>query len=183
MKIIAGRFKGRIIKMPEGIRPTSNKVREALFEILKNKIQGSVFLDLYCGSGAIGIEAFSRGAKAVTFVDNDFRCINVLKDNLSKLGILDMCNIYRRDVVKGIEDLRSRIGQRFDIIFMDPPYYKDMARNTLIAFSDYDILAPNVLAVIELSKRDFLPDEIAMFKKARVSQYGDTKLEFYCLKC
>lgn len=181
MKIIAGKFKGRIIRMPKGIRPSSNKVREALFEILKNRIQGSVFLDLYCGSGAIGIEAFSRGAEDVTFVDKDFRCISVLKDNLSEAGILDSSSIYRKDAAKVIQDL-SKSGKRFDIIFMDPPYYKDMAKNTLIALSDYDILAPNVLVIAELSKRDFLPDEIGRFKKIRVSQYGDTKLEFFGLE-
>ena len=74
MRIIAGKFKGRTIDMPKGIRPTSDKVREALFEILKNKIVGARFLDLYCGSGAVGIEAFSRGANSIALVDNNLRC-------------------------------------------------------------------------------------------------------------
>ena len=79
MKIIAGKFKGRIIEMPDSIRPTSDKVREALFEILKARIEGARFLDLYCGSGAMGIEALSRGAKKTVFVDNDHGCISILK--------------------------------------------------------------------------------------------------------
>jgi len=177
MHIIGGQFKGRVIEMPKGIKPTSNKAREALFEILKAKIEGSSFLDLYCGSGAIGIEALSRGAKSVTFSDNNPNCIKILKKNLAQLDILNqsIVNIYHKDALKALE----AHGEPFDVIFLDPPYYKDIAKNTLMAISNYDILARNTLIVIEIYKKDILPEEIGNLKKFRTSTYGDTKLEFF----
>jgi len=180
MRIIGGKFKGRTIAMPKGIRPTSDKVREALFEILKARIKDSSFLDLYCGGGAIGIEAFSRGAKGTTFVDNGAKCISVLRKNLAQLDILDSSciNIYNKDAIKlpGIFQPKSAV---FDIVFLDPPYYRDIAKNTLIAISNCDILARNAILVAEVYKKDILPEEIGILKKFRTSRYGDTNLEFY----
>lgn len=180
MRIIAGKFKGRTIDMPKGIRPTPQKVREALFEILKNRLEGASFLELYCGSGAIGIEAFSRGAENVTFVDNDAKCIGILKKNLRQLDIMDSStlNIYNMDAIKALGEIKKSCLP-FDIVFLDPPYYKDIAKNTLIALSDYDILTCNALVVAEVYKKDILPEEFGRFKKIRTSNYGDTKLEFF----
>ena len=180
MHIIGGQFKGRVIEMPKSIKPTSNKAREALFEILKVRIEGSRFLDLYCGSGAIGIEALSRGAKSVTFLDNNPNCIKILKKNLTQLDILNssIVNIYHKDVLKALETIRTH-ERPFDIIFLDPPYYKDIAKNTLMAISNYDILARNTIIAAEIYKKDILPEEIGTLKKFRTSIYGDTKLEFY----
>lgn len=180
MRIIGGEFKGRVIDMPRQIRPTSDKAREALFEILKPRIEGASFLDIYCGSGAIGIEAFSRGAKGIDFIDNNPICINKLKKNLAGLGIMDTSsiNIYNMDALLALRHLEEN-SRLYDIIFMDPPYYRDIARNALIALSNYAILTPNVVIVAETHKKDVLPEEIGMLAKARVSRYGDTKLEFF----
>ena len=166
--------------MPEGIRPTSNKAREALFEILKDRIEGADFLDLYCGSGAMGIEAFSRGAKSATFVDASFKCTKVLEKNLTKMDILDLSsiNIYTRDSFEVLEEF-ERKNCRFDLIFLDPPYHKDMAKNTLIALSNYDILARNAIVIAEIYKKENLPEEVGRLKKVRTSKYGDTILEFF----
>ena len=127
MKIIAGRFKGRVIQMPKGIRPTSDKVREAFFEIVKGRIEGADFLDLYCGSGAVGIEALSRGAKSITFVDNGFRCVAALKKNLAQLDILGLStiNIYKKEALKALEAFKG-LSRSFDIVFLDPPYHRGM---------------------------------------------------------
>ncbi|MBU1062155.1 MAG: 16S rRNA (guanine(966)-N(2))-methyltransferase RsmD [Candidatus Omnitrophica bacterium] len=183
MRIIAGKFKGRVIEMTKGTRPTSDKVREALFEILKNRIVGARFLDLYCGSGAVGIEAFSRGAKNITFVDNNLRCIAALKENLNQLDIKELysIHIYKKEVLKALEEF-NRLSMTFDVIFLDPPYYKDMARNTLIALSNYDILPPNTVVVAEVYKKEILPETIGFLEKTRISTYGDTKLEFFINK-
>ncbi len=180
MRIIAGKFKGRVIGMPKGIRPTSDKVREALFEILKDRIEGASFLDLYCGSGAMGIEAFSRGAKSVIFADASFKCTKVLKENLTKLDILDLSNIdiYARDSFKVLREFEKE-SCCFDLVFLDPPYYKDMAKNTLIALSNYDILARNAIVIAEIYKKENLPEEVGRLKKVRTSKYGDTILEFF----
>jgi len=180
MKIIGGDFKGRAIKMPPGIRPTSDKVREALFEILKDRIEGVNFLDLFCGSGAIGIEALSRGAGAASFVDNNPRVISVLKKNLSLLDLSDpsMINIYKKGAVEALADIQ-RVGSLFDIVFIDPPYGKDMAKNNLIAISRCDILARNAMIVAEIYKKEILPESIGSLTKIRTSRYGDTMLEFF----
>ena len=177
MKVIGGKFKGRIIAMPKGIRPTSGKVREALFEILKPRMEDASFLDLYCGSGAIGIESISRGTQSVTFVDNSPGCISLLKKNIASLGILNRSSIdiYHMDAIRAL----SSISRHFDIVFLDPPYYKDMAKNTLIAISNYDILARNAVVVIEAYKKDDLPEKVGSLTRFRTAKYGDTKLEFY----
>ena len=179
MKIIAGGYKGRIIEMPDGIRPTSDKVRESLFEILKNRIEGASFLDLYSGSGAIGIEALSRGAKKVVFVDNNRNCIPVLKANLAKLGVSESSyDIYSKDCLNSLRALQ-RAGGYFDIVFLDPPYYMGLAKNTLIELAGCDILTPNALVIAEVFKKEGLPEESGVFKKIRSSKYGDTLLEFF----
>lgn len=180
MRIIAGKFNGRSIAMPEGIRPTSNKVREALFEILKDDIKGASFLDLYCGSGAMGIEAFSRGARDITFVDTSFKCMKILKKNLSQLAILDLSSIYilKMDAIRAL-GVFGRLPRSFDIVFFDPPYYKAMAKNTLIALSNYDILTRNAIVIAEIYKKERLPEKVGLLRKIRASKYGDTKLEFY----
>ena len=180
MRIVGGEFKGRIIRMPKGIRPTSDKVREALFEILKGSLEGASFLDLYCGSGAVGIEAFSRGAKSITFVDNDFKCINTLKKNLGIVGIssLSSIDIYREDALKALKGFKG-LSAPFDVVFLDPPYHKAIAKNTLIAISNCDILARNAIIAAEVYKKEDMPEEAGLLKRSRTSLYGDTKLEFY----
>ena len=179
MRIIAGEYKGRTIEMPNGIRPTSDKVREALFDILKSRMEGAIFLDLYCGSGAIGIEAISRGASHITFVDNNNNCISVLNKNIAKLGIQKaMYDIYNKDCLKGIKEL-SGAGKLFNIVFLDPPYYKDLAKNTLIELSKCDILTPYAAVVAEVFKKEALPEEIGALRKTRSYKYGDTILEVF----
>lgn len=180
MRIIGGKFRGRTIEMPKVIRPTSDKVREALFEILKNRINGSVFLDLYCGSGAMGIEALSRGAGRVSFVDSSPRNITIVRKNLTSLGLSDVScfNIYKKDALKVLLDFKES-GLKFDIIFLDPPYHNDMAKNSLIAISNYDILARNTIIVAEIYKKEGLPESVGSLKKIRSSRYGDTMLEFF----
>lgn len=165
--------------MPDGIRPTSDKVRESLFEILKNRIDGSSFLDLYSGSGAVGIEALSRGAKKVVFVDNNRNCNSILKANLAKLGVPEsLYDIYNKDCINGIKVLQGS-GNCFDTVFLDPPYYRDLAKNTLIELSGCAILTPNALVIAEVFKKEGLPEESGVFKKIRSSKYGDTLLEFF----
>ena len=179
MKIVAGEYKGRIIDMPDGIRPTSEKAREALFEILKDRIKGARFLDLYCGSGAMGIEALSRGAEKAAFIDNNHNCISILKRNLTKLGTpQDLYDIYNKDCLNSLKALQ-RAESYFDTVFLDPPYYTDLAKNTLIELSGCDILTPNALVIAEVFKKEGLPEESGVFKKIRSSKYGDTLLEFF----
>ena len=147
MRIIAGKLKGRVLKIPRGIRPTSQKVREALFSILGNRIIDGVVLDLFAGSGALGIEALSRGAKSATFVDNNRKCVQTIKVNLELCGLssFQSSSLRRKERdekieirVLSMEALKAirffeRKGERFDLIFLDPPYYYEaVAKNVLI---------------------------------------------------
>ncbi len=179
MKIIAGEYKGRIIEMPGGIRPTSDKVRESLFEILKGRIGGAAFLDLYCGSGAVGTEALSRGAEKAAFIDNKPDCVSTLKRNLDKLNIpKTLYEIYNEDCINIL--CRGGFQTRpYDIVFLDPPYHIGLAKNTLIELSGCDILTPNAVIIAEVFKKEALPEELGVFRKTRSYKYGDTLLEFY----
>ncbi|MFH1577556.1 MAG: RsmD family RNA methyltransferase [Candidatus Omnitrophota bacterium] len=135
MRIISGRFKGRIIGFPKGIRPTQDKVREALFNILGD-ISGLSFLDLYAGSGSVGLEAISRGARRVVFVEKHRECLVKIKQNLATVGLsLKRCpglpnmleyRVIGRDAAKALEQLHVRQVEKFEIVFLDPPYDKGL---------------------------------------------------------
>ena len=180
MQIISGRFKGKVIKLPKGIRPTQNKVRKAVFDILGD-IEEFSFLELFAGSGVIGLEALSQGASEVVFVEKDKRCTRIIKENLlflapeaPKRGVL----ILSMDVLRAIPLLFHR-KQKFDIIFLDPPYYGGKAKKTLQSLRAYDILSDNGFCVCQHYKKDILGQEIdnlALFKQSR---FGDTSLSLY----
>lgn len=162
--------------MPGGLRPTQNKVRKALFDILGD-VEGLSFLELFSGTGAVGIEALSQGAKEAVFVENDRGCLKILKDNLSVLA----SGAYRllpMDSSLAIRELARR-RSRFDIIFLDPPYYQDIAKKTLQMLGAYDILAPNGFIVVQHFKKENLPAELGDLTLFKQSRYADTALSFY----
>ncbi len=175
MRIIGGEYKSRSIVMPKGVemRPTQDKVREALFNILGD-ITGKKVLELFAGSGAFGIEAISRGAVSVTFVDNNFRCVQTIKSNLGSLCVPDSrYNIIRVDALKFPAKL-AQSREKYDIIFLDPPYYLDMAKKCLINIDSYDIVAPVGLVIVEHFKKDALGAELERFVFLDERRYGDT---------
>jgi len=176
MRIISGKYKGRVIKMPKGVRPTQNKVRKALFDILGD-IEGLTVLELFAGSGAVGIEALSHGAKKVIFVENGPDCIKALKTNLASLLIAED-SLLVSDVSLAIKRL-AEDRKKFDLIFLDPPYHQELVKKTLQTLGAYDILAPVGFIVVQHFKKDNLPDnsgDLVLFKQAK---YGDTNLSFY----
>ena len=191
MRIISGVYKGRLIKMPKGIRPSRDKVRKALFDILGD-IEGLSFLELFAGSGAIAIEALSQGVKEVVLIERDPECIKIIKDNFSLLDYAGY-TLIPLEVPQALNRL-SKAGRRFDLIFMDPPYYPvrhnppqadvisngaSQAKKTLQILTSYDILTPSGFIVVEHFKKDNLPDilgDLVLFRRAR---YGDTALSFY----
>ena len=178
MRIISGKYKGRLIKMPKGIRPTQNKVRKALFDILGD-IKGLSFLELFAGSGAVGIEALSKGAKEVVFVEEDRRCVEQIKENLKLIGLLSY-PVMALDIAKALKNLAEK-KKNFDIVFLDPPYYEGLAKKTLQTLGACDIVAPNGFVIVQHFKKDDLPEasgDLVLFKQAK---YGDTVLSFY--KC
>ena len=175
MRIIGGEFKSRSIAMPKGVqmRPTQDKVREALFNILGDII-GKKILELFAGSGAFGIEAISRAAARATFVDNSFRCIQTIKSNLRSLGVPDSkYNIVKADALKFPAKI-VRACEKYDIIFLDPPYYRDMAKKCLINIDSYDIVSPVGLVIVEHFKKDALGAELERLVFVDERRYGDT---------
>ncbi len=180
MRIIGGIYKSRLVEMPRGvdIRPTQDRVREAIFNILAPTMAGSSVLDLYAGSGASGLEALSRGAKRAVFIDSNPRCVNTIRRNIENLGIKGKsARVIRGDSVKALKSLEET-GEKFDIVFLDPPYYKDIAKNCLINISIYDILAPIHRIVVEHHKKDILKD-ISGILAIDERIYGDTVISIF----
>ena len=185
MRITSGLLKSRTIKEPRNIRPTQDKVRKALFDTLQAKVPDSCFLELFAGSGAVGIEALSNGAKEVIFVEKDRRCCKVIQDNLGQLGLMtkpkrlpENVSILATDSFKAI-DFFDKNNKRFDIVFLDPPYYMDLAKKALQKLSACDILAPHGLIVAEHNKRDILDSCIGDLTCFKQKRYGDKFLSFY----
>lgn len=180
MRIIGGEYRSRLISMPKGVemRPTQDRIRESVFNLLGD-ISGSMCLDLFAGSGAYGLEAISRGASRVTFVENNFKCVQTIKENLGSLNI--DANIY--DIIKAnalsIMPRLEKEGVRYDIVFMDPPYYKDMARKCLINVDSYDILSHIALVMVEHFKKDTLVSDLKTLILHKERQYSDTLISIF----
>ncbi len=193
MRVIAGRFKGQRLTMPKGIRirPSSQILKAALFSILGEKIIDAYFLELFAGSGNIGIEALSRGAKQVIFADNQRLCIKTIEDNLKHLGIGHCYTIAKQDLNRQVGavllfldaertiELLYQNKQKFDFVFLDPPYGEDKLKNCLIKIGQYDILKPHSFVISEHNKRESLPYLFAGLKVSLTKRYGDSALSFY----
>lgn len=182
MRVIAGTAKGRRLIAPEGIdtRPVTSKIKEALFSIWQMEIADAKFLDLFAGSGSIGIEAMSRGAEKVVFVEKDWRAVNVIKQNLSICKFKEGCQVYRDDVFRRIERLKED-GDTFDIIYLDPPFTVDeIFLPVLEALSRGEILADEGVIAIRTKKKKEMPDAIGVLKKFKEKTYGLSSVHFYC---
>jgi 16S rRNA (guanine(966)-N(2))-methyltransferase RsmD len=180
MRIIGGIYRSRLISMPKNadIRPTQDKVRQAIFNMLGD-MEGSRVLELFAGSGAIGIEAISRGAGHATFVDNDRSCTDTIRANLRSLGIRECSyDIIRGNALETVARL-SGGGMLFNIIFLDPPYHKDLARNCLIRLDECDILAPGGLVIVEHFKKDPLTADLCGLIIEKEKRYGDIIVSIY----
>jgi 16S rRNA (guanine(966)-N(2))-methyltransferase RsmD len=182
MRIISGKFKGHILKVPKGvgIRPTSEKVKKALFDILGPAVSGASFLELFAGSASVGLEARSRGASRVLLVENNRICVKTIRENLAKLKLLREPDVLLLPVdVQEAWELLSRQGERFDFIFLDPPYAQGHLKNCLIKITQYDILNPRSYVIAEHGKEQILPQGLAKLKLMFTRRYGDSALSFY----
>jgi 16S rRNA (guanine966-N2)-methyltransferase len=179
MRIISGRMGGRDLgAVPEGVRPTSDRVRESLFSVL-GSIDGLRVLDLFAGTGALGLEAFSRGAKEVVFVERSRRVIRALRVRLDALGIDEpgVVRILALDAKRAIERLGQDRGDGFDLVFLDPPYEEGDRVGTLTALFAAGILREHARVVVEGPKRHPLP-ALAGVRVLDERDYGDTKLSW-----
>lgn len=176
MRIISGKYKGRTIKIPPGIRPTQGKVRKAVFDILGD-LKGLSFLELFAGSGAVGLEALSAGAREVVFVEQDKSCAASIRENLSlwqRAGWRILC----LRVISAIRYFKRK-GEKFDIIFLDPPYYQDIPKKILQTLAGYDILAAYGLVMVQHYRQEILPKNIGDLRLIKQASYGDSWLTCY----
>ena len=187
MRIIAGKFKGRRLKTPKGtaVRPTADRVKESLFRILSEQVIDANFLDLCAGTGNIGLEALSQGARFATFVDSNYHSVRIIESNL------EMCGFHRRhprvqlihlDAQKALTRLGKR-NAKFDLIYFDPPYASKIYESCVKQIAEAELLSPAGLLVIEHGKvqeadwtESLIPDELVLNRQER---YGDTVLSFY----
>lgn len=174
MKVISGKYKGRNLLgyNIDGTRPTMDRVKESIFSMLQSKINDSICLDLFAGSGNLGIEALSEGAKCCYFVDHNKKAISVLKENINNIGI-DNCFIVYNDYLKALDSFNVK----FDIIFLDPPYNSNYIEKSIDKIIDNDLLSEFGLIVCESDSIDRIvyPDCLEVVKDKK---YGDKYVVF-----
>jgi 16S rRNA (guanine(966)-N(2))-methyltransferase RsmD len=176
MRIIAGANKGRVLKAPSwhGLRPTSDKLRETLFNIVAPQIENARVLDLFAGSGAVALEALSRGASAATCVESDRRAVRLIEENRERCGETDRCAIIRDTVERALDGPLP--GGPFDLIVLDPPYdFADMEHVLIGAAAQR---APGAILVLEHASR-VVPPQSTGLAPARTVRSGDSSLTFY----
>lgn len=177
MRVITGEFKGRKLDTPIGndIRPTSDKVKESIFNILMNDVYGRVFCDLFSGTGSLGIEALSRGARRCYFCDSARDSVNLTKANIKK------CNAESRSVVILADFVRalSRIDEKVDVFILDPPYRAGIYEKCLQQIDYLDLLSPEGIILAEHGAADHLPDSVGRLTKVREKRYGKTMISIY----
>jgi 16S rRNA (guanine(966)-N(2))-methyltransferase RsmD len=184
MRIIAGEFRSRRLQTPRGLhtRPTSDRLRETLFNIIGPRIQGARFADLFAGSGAVGLEAVSRGAGFVWFAEKAPPALAAIRANLTALKLVGNYAIEDRGVSRLLQSMQKAARADVDIVFLDPPYEADdeyrLALETL-ARPHAAILAPNALVIAEHSRKQPLPVSVGALERVRVLQQGDAALSFY----
>jgi len=175
MRIIAGELRGRHLKAVEGIntRPTSDKVKGAIFNVLGDKLIDSRVLDLFAGTGNLGIEALSRGAYETVFVEKNFSAFKIIQQNLEQLGISQKSKLLLMDAFKFVHRYPDEV---FDLIFLDPPYRQALIPKVLLTLKEYSYLTPDGVIVAETAKDEELTGDIYPFEIRKTGEYGDTKV-------
>lgn len=181
LRVISGDAKGRHLKVPAGnqIRPTSDKVRESLFNIIgPENTADSVYLDLFAGSGAVGIEAISRGARFVTMVDNNVRHIKAIKDNIKTCGFHQSCEVIYGDVISFL-DRSAKGGRSYNIVFADPPYNYNNWPTLLSKIINNVKISGYGFIILEHSSKVSMPEQLTDLEVYGRYVYGDTTLTVY----
>jgi 16S rRNA (guanine(966)-N(2))-methyltransferase RsmD len=183
MRVIAGKYRSRTLRSLKGqaLRPTSDHLRETLFNILGPAVEGATFVDLYAGTGAVGIEALSRGARAAIFVERHAPAATLIRRNLESLGIGGAGEILGVDVLRGLKQLGARHAHA-QFVFLDPPYAAAEEYESALAYlGESPLLAPGGRVIAEHLRKRALPERSGELELARVVEQGDAALSFYRL--
>lgn len=177
LKIIAGEYRGRVLKTPEGkqVRPSSGLLRGVIFNVLGDFVAGKKVLDIYAGSGALGIEALSRGAAEVTMVEADRATVGLISQNLELLKVQDKARVIIQDALEFI----SSSGGKYDIILADPPYLANVSSQILDLISKHDLLAPGGILVIQHHRAEKIVSETEKLVLWKNKRHGKSSVEFY----
>ncbi len=179
MRVIAGRLRGATIRTPDtdAVRPTYDRVRESLFSIIEPHVGGASVLDLFAGSGSLGIECLSRGADSVTFVESDRSVLEVVRTNLDALELQAESRTVRGDAIRLLK--RGLPGAPFDIVFVDPPYASGLAVEALTLLGGSTLLSDDVLVIVEYETGRPPPESAGRLSLVRTKTYGTTEVGFY----
>ncbi len=180
MRITSGKLKNRVVLSREGFdtRPTLERIKESIFSIIYDKVIDAKFLDLYSGTGNMSFEALSRGAKRAIMIEKDYEALNVIIDNVTRFKLEKDCRAYKNDSLRAIEILKRK-NEKFDIIFMDPPYKENLTTKTLEKLSEFDILEQDGIIICEHANYEKLDDKIMNLVKYDEREYNKKIISFF----
>jgi len=181
MRITGGQARGRLLARVKGslIRPTSDRVREAIFDLIGHQLEGECVLDLFAGTGSLGLEALSRGASKALFVDYSSKAIQIIRKNIELCGFAHSSKIVRRDLRKGLPAREPFVNDIFQLIFMDPPYRKGMIPIMMKSLGTSSFLSSGSLLIVESSKDENPLSSIGSFLIEDSRAYGDTRITIF----
>jgi 16S rRNA (guanine966-N2)-methyltransferase len=183
VRVIAGKFRSRLLKGPGKLRlrPTSDRLRETLFNILGPAVEDSLFIDLYAGTGAIGIEAMSRGARETIFVESHPATVRLVRANLEALGVRAGAEVIEAEAARGLARIAAQ-HRIADFIFLDPPYEDEDEHVKILEYLDAShLVAPHGLVIVEHRNKTELPGRLGRLERTRTVKQGDATLSFYRL--
>jgi 16S rRNA (guanine966-N2)-methyltransferase len=180
VRVIGGSLRRKKLYPLRGlrIRPTTDYLRESIFNILASRVEGAVVLDLFAGTGSLGIEALSRGAAWAVFVDREVQAVRSLVKNIAACALEERTTVLKRDILRGLGFLK-RLGRAFDLVFIDPPYDKGLVARTMHLLDHSECTAEGARVVIEHSVREQLPQQVVRFEKTDQRQHGKSVVSFY----
>lgn len=182
VRVISGSARGLKLNTPgdDRVRPTTDRVKESMFNIVQDWVYDSQVLDLFAGSGALGIEALSRGASQAVFCDNSLDSIKIIKSNIEKARVVDRSQIVSGDFKRCLRDMEAK-NQSFDMIFVDPPYYEGLFEEVLDTIRSYKILKKDGIVIVEHDAKRPI-GQVEGLEVYKEKKYGITMLTFYCLE-
>lgn len=180
MRVIAGTAKGRPLKAVPGMntRPTTDKVKEAIFSMIGPYFDGGLALDLFAGTGGLGIEVLSRGADKAIFIDREKVSIDVIRNNVNAASLADRSEIYRNDADRAVKALAKR-GEQFRYIFLDPPYRMTNMDEMLLSIASHNLVEQDAIIVVEHDSSHLYPEQFGGFVQRKYAKYGETAVTIY----